>query len=321
MIADPAPCAHDDPVCDLRSSCCSRVCLIVSLLFYSVTTLGIAAESAEDIFHYIDRINRASVVMEVEEGKVSAELGAKITAAIFQGAQTANNPEASDDVRPQNYMPIEALLIKAGGPEVSSLHAGRSRVDVNATKLRLAHLDVTLEAYDAFLSARESMLDFAESEPGALIPIYTMGRMAAPTTLAHYLGGYLQALSRVSASYQEAWLRLNFSQLGSTVGTTTTFPMNRPRLAELLGFDGLLENSFDAVHVAHKDVIIELSGISSSAASIIRASLADIMWRRYFRINTAVTTRSNLMQIPAVDSPARQTLRERGASPGGCCRS
>jgi argininosuccinate lyase len=79
----------------------------------------------------------------------------------------------------------------------------------------------------------------------AILPAYTYGVQAQPTTFGHYIGAYAEALGRSAERYREAWRRINSSALGSAAFGTSN-PVNRPRLAELLGFDASVVNSLDA---------------------------------------------------------------------------
>ena len=80
----------------------------------------------------------------------------------------------------------------------------------------------------------------AEAHPNAIIPAYTWGVQAQPITFGHYLLAYSAALSRTAERMRQAYARLNLSPLGAAALGTSSFPVNRPRLAELLGFDGVV---------------------------------------------------------------------------------
>ncbi len=75
---------------------------------------------------------------------------------------------------------------------------------------------------------------------------------------------------------RQAYARLNLSPLGAAALGTSSFPVNRPRLAELLGFDGLVENSFDANQISPIDMGGDVAGFTTAAALTITALAADI---------------------------------------------
>jgi argininosuccinate lyase len=136
--------------------------------------------------------------------------------------------------------------------------------------------DAFLTTFAQFNDARATLLAMAEKNPHAILPFYTHGVQAQPTSLGHYLGGYLQAMTRSSDRYQQAWARLNLSPLGGAAGGTSSFPVNRTRLAELLGFDGILVNSFDAGQIANQDNGVELSTVAASGALTVSMLAADL---------------------------------------------
>ncbi|MGI8405830.1 MAG: argininosuccinate lyase, partial [Thermomicrobiales bacterium] len=80
-----------------------------------------------------------------------------------------------------------------------------------------------------------------------IMPGITHTQPAQPTTLAHYLLGVLGPLERDSERLRQAWSRVNRSPLGVAAFTTTSFPVDRDLAAKLLGFDGVVENGYDAV--------------------------------------------------------------------------
>lgn len=226
-----------------------------------------------DAFYWLNEQNKASLVMLVEEEIVTRALGSKIAGALTQVIADGAKHGAT---RSRDYLVVEADLIKIGGPDISRLHSGRSRQDLGQTSTRLLLRDAFLTTYNQFLDARSTLLAMAEKHPHAILPFYTHGVQAQPTSLGHYLGGFLQAMSRSSDRYQQAWARLNLSPLGGAAGGTSSFPVNRARLAELLGFDGILVNSFDAGQIANQDNGVELSTVAASGALTVSMLAADL---------------------------------------------
>ena len=229
--------------------------------------------TAHDAFYWLNEQNKASLLMLSEEGIITTELGSTIASALTQVIADGARPGA---VRSRDYLVVEADLIALGGPDVSRLHSGRSRQDLGQTSTRLLLRDAFLTTYGQFIGARAALLAMAETHPHAILPFYTHGVQAQPTALGHYLGGYLQAMSRSSDRYQQAWARLNLSPLGGAAGGTSSFPVNRTRLAELLGFDGLLVNSFDAGQIANQDNGVELTTVAASGALTVSMLAADL---------------------------------------------
>jgi argininosuccinate lyase len=107
---------------------------------------------------------------------------------------------------------------------------------------------VHLAFFDDLLAARQALLDLAAQHVVTVIPIYTHGVQAQPTSLAQCLLGFLAGLQRTSCRAIEAFARCNRSPLGAGAGTTSSFLISG--LAEVLGFDAPVDNAFDANLVA-----------------------------------------------------------------------
>jgi argininosuccinate lyase len=85
--------------------------------------------------------------------------------------------------------------------------------------------------------------------------------LAHSTTFAHCLLAFGSAMARNCDRLREAYLRINRNPLGAAALGTSGFAIDRKRLAELLAFDGLVENSYDANHVSSSDSNLELASV------------------------------------------------------------
>ena len=226
-----------------------------------------------DAFYWLGEINKASAVMGVEQSIIPAALGAHIAAAISAVIAAGNEPNAA---RPDDYLILEAALIEAGGPDVTRVHSGRSRQDISATFGRLFLRDDLLVVLTRLNAARDALLTLAEAHADAIIPAYTWGVQAQPTSFGHWLGAYAAALTRAAERYRQAYVRVNLCPLGSAALGTSSFPVNRPRLAELLGFDGVEENSLDATQIAPSDLRAEATQAAATSGLTVGMLLADI---------------------------------------------
>ena len=168
--------------------------------------------------------------------------------------------------RSADYLDFEPKLIAAVGQDASRLHMGRSRQDMGATIARMSLRDGLLKEYEALVASREKLLIIADQNKQTIIPAYTHGVQAQPTTFAHYLLAWESAVARNSERLQQAYQRINKSPLGAAALGTSSFPIDRKRLAGLLGFDGLVENSYDANHIASADSSLEVASVLEISA-------------------------------------------------------
>src|SRR6185295_1166123 len=160
--------------------------------------------------------------------------------------------------------------------DVTRMHSGRSRQDIGATRTRLFQRDQVLSTYAALNVARTALMELAAKHPDAIVPAYTVGVQAQPISFGHYVLAYTQALERAGVRLAQAYATVNKSPLGSAALGTSSFPVNRPRLAELLGFDGLIENSLDANQLSPIDTGLELVSVASSIALTVGTFVSDI---------------------------------------------
>ncbi len=172
---------------------------------------------------------------------------------------------------------VEALDIEAGG----RMHIGRSRNDEVATCIRIKLRDDLLKQMAALLKLREVLVALSEKHSDSIMPGFTHLQHAQPTTLAHHLLAYEQAFSRDFDRLKEAYVRVNQSPLGAAAFASTGFPINREFTASLLGFDGLVTNTMDAV--ATRDFALEiLADLSILMATTSRLCEELIIWSTSF---------------------------------------
>ena len=223
------------------------------------------ARAAEhDAFYWLGQFNKASLVMTVEQAIVPQRLAGPIASAV-KGVIDAG--DAPGGRRPADYLQLEPLLIARAGPDVTRMHSGRSRQDILATTRREMMRERTLSFYDALTGVRADLLEQAERHRDAIIPAYTNGVQAQPTTFGHVMLAYDAVLARDTERLRQAWDRLDLSPLGSAALGTSSFPVDRARLAALLGFAGVAENSYDANQLAPFDTEAELAMIASLLAT------------------------------------------------------
>ncbi|NIV75202.1 MAG: argininosuccinate lyase [Gammaproteobacteria bacterium] len=156
------------------------------------------------------------------------------------------------------HMNIEARLTERIGEVGKKLHTARSRNDQVATDVRL-FLREGIDGISATLAAvQAAIVNKAEQEADTIMPGFTHLQIAQPVTVGHHLMAWFEMLDRDRARLRECRARVNVSPLGSAALAGTSFPVDREMVARELGFDGVSENSLDAV--SDRDFMIEFAG-------------------------------------------------------------
>jgi argininosuccinate lyase len=175
------------------------------------------------------------------------------------------------------HMNIEAKLIDIIGETGKKLHTGRSRNDQVATDIRLYLRHEIIEIKKQINQFLTVLLDLAEREVETIMPGFTHLQVAQPISFAHHMMAYFEMLKRDLDRLTDAYKRVNTLPLGSAALAGTTYPINRERVAELLNFDALCQNSLDAV--SDRDFIVEFLSIASTIMMhLSRMSEELIIW-------------------------------------------
>src|SRR5262249_42946626 len=133
---------------------------------------------------------------------------------------------------------------------------GRSRNDQEAAADRVYLRDRLLDTVADLISLERAILSLAAQHTGTLMPAYTHLQHAQPGTFAHYLLRAASILERDLQRLEGAFGRTNLSALGGAALVGTSWPVNRRRVADLLGHDGLVVNASDC-GVFARDVLEE----------------------------------------------------------------
>ncbi len=224
----------------------------------------------------VHRFDKAQLVMLAEQGIISIADAAACLRALLEMEREGLEP-ARAATRAGNHAG-EVYLIRRLGMEVGGcIHAGRSSWDLGGIANRLPLRSGLLEVMAALNDYRQALLDVAGAHVETVMPYYTHGQHAQPTTLAHHLHAFVCAAERDFRRLDGAYQTVNVSQAGAAAGTATRFPVSRERTAALLGFDAVSTNTRDSSY--NQDYIWE----TAAAVSLLAASLgflADelILW-------------------------------------------
>ena len=159
------------------------------------------------------------------------------------------------------HMNIEARLIDLIGDSGKRLHTGRSRNDQVATDIRLWLRGAIDEALTILKRLQLGLIDLSEQETDTIMPGFTHLQAAQPVTFGHHMLAWNEMLERDAGRLIDCRQRMNQCPLGAAALAGTSFPINRERTAELLGFDSPTENSLDSV--SDRDFGIEFVSTSS----------------------------------------------------------
>jgi argininosuccinate lyase len=212
--------------------------------------------------------DKAHAVMLCEEGLLARPHAAAILTALR--AMETEGVEAARLRVGGGLHSGEQYLIRALGEEVGGrLHLARSSGDLSSVAINVLQRESLLGVMDAVNRLRRVLVRLARGHTDTIIPGYSFGQHAQPMTLAHLWLSWAATLARDFDRLRGAFRRINVSPAGAVIMVGSNFPLNRRRTAELLGFDGVHENSADA--------ILELTSDDSIDAPMVIALLYHSM--------------------------------------------
>ena len=182
--------------------------------------------------------------------------------------------ESFEDIHPY----IEKSVIDEIGIDIGGkIHTGRSRNDQISVDLRMKirkELNVISKELFAFF---DILLNLSKDNIDSFIPLYTHLQRGQLGVFSHYINNYLGQIIRSLERIEEIYSRVNKNPLGACAIGGTSINIDRLRTSELLGFDGMVYNSIDAI--SSRDYIYEtLMGLSLLALQFSRIAEDLIIW-------------------------------------------
>ncbi len=236
-------------------------------------------------------LGEQGIIPQADADKIVA--GLHDVLADIEAGKVAFSVEAEDI-----HMQVESLLIERIGEAGKRLHTGRSRNDQVALDVRMYAKDACRETTGLLKSLCALLLELSKVHMNTVMPGYTHLQKAQPITLAHHLMAYFQMFARDMTRFHHAYNAADVMPLGSGALAGTTYPLNRQRVAELLNFSKISENSLDAV--SDRDFLLEyLSAASIAMMHLSRLCEELILWStnefQFVEMDDGFATGSSIM--------------------------
>jgi len=274
---------------------------------------GRGMKEQREIFDAHIWIHKAHVIMLAEQNTIPTDQAKQILKALRE--IKAGNIEF--DFRLEDlYTNVERYLIGKIGDIAGAMHTGRSRNDLSATVSRMNAREKLETVVDKACQLQSTLIARAKDNIETIMPGYTHLQQAQPITFAHWLMAYHDFLKHDIERIEDSLKRTNLSPLGGAALAGTGHKIDRYRTAELLGFDGIVENSLQCVST--RDFILEaVFNLTLMMNTLERMNQDILLWVtdefRMVELDDAFAGTSSIM--PQKKNPILQeTIRARTAS-------
>jgi argininosuccinate lyase len=210
----------------------------------------------------VHRLDKAQLVMLIEENLIPRDGGLQCLRVLKEiekdGMESVTKARAEAGA---GIFSGENLLVGRLGEAIGGLiHLGRSTGDETTGTLRMAMRSEILNILEKAIDYRETLVNVAEQHVETPFPTYTGFQAAQITSLGHYLLDFLYKAGHACQKLKGDYREVNRSPMGAGIGTGSDFPLNRERVAELLGFDEVITNTHEAISTEDKTFMIEVFG-------------------------------------------------------------
>lgn len=230
------------------------------------------------IFYSVVQVNLAHIIMLAERRIITEQDAAAILRALYEihehGIEMLDLRPELEDI----HMAVEEFVIKATSEEVGGkLNTAKSRNDQVATAIRLTLRKGLLDVEKRLLELVDALVALAEKNTDVIMPGYTHLQVAQPTTFAHWLAAHASAILRDVERIERAYDAANFCPMGACAFAGTSFPIDRMRVAHMLGFKRMNENTMDAI--SSRDFALQaMSSLAIAMVNLSRLAEELILW-------------------------------------------
>ncbi|MFS0750150.1 argininosuccinate lyase [Oceanobacillus sp. 1P07AA] len=251
----------------------------------------LAAYDVQGSLAHVAMLKKCEIIPATDADTITEGLK-KVLSKIEAGEAELSNEH--EDI----HMNVEKLLIDEVGPVGGRLHTGRSRNDQVALDMRLYLRDAIAELSELLKAVQQSLITQAKANIDTVMPGYTHLQRAQPVLFAHHMMAYVFMFQRDVERFHDSLKRVNKSPLGAGALAGTTFPIDRHFVADELGFDGICENSLDAV--SDRDFVVEfLSNSALVSTHLSRLCEELVQWSsaefNFVELDDSFTTGSSMM--------------------------
>ncbi|ASK62523.1 argininosuccinate lyase [Virgibacillus phasianinus] len=205
-------------------------------------------DQKEHLFDAMFKIHKAHTTMLAEQGILTKNEAEQILEGVKQVEILDRKELEYSAVYEDLFFLVESQIGERIGEELAGkMHIAKSRNDMGEAMYRIVIREYITQAISDASQLCEAILSQAEQHVESIMPAHTHTQPAQPTTFGHYLVAIYDSLKRDIKRMEHAYQTVNQSPMGAAAITTTGFPINRERMVELLDFDGLVENSYDAI--------------------------------------------------------------------------
>jgi argininosuccinate lyase len=218
------------------------------------------------------QIHRAHLVMLHSQGLLSDADTATIVGSLdgldFGALAASQYTGEHEDL----FFTVESQMLELGGDAVGNLHIARSRNDMGMCIYRMVMRQQLLQVLAAAGELYETLVRLGSEHSATLNLEHTHTQPAQPSILGHRFLAIADVLGRDIERVQAAFVSLDYSPMGGAALTGTSFNIDRELMAELLGFRGIVENSYDAVastdYIAHSATALQLMALDTGRSCV-----------------------------------------------------
>jgi len=225
--------------------------------------------------------HKAHTIMLCEQGILRRSDASRILRVLEEIERKGPGRFPIDPGKGELLFSVESYMVGRIGEETASrMHTGRSRGDLYVCVERMVLREKILQLIEVLFRVMDTLLQVSAKHVDTIMPGYTLLQHAQPTTFAHYLLSFVDRFARDIERLKETYRRVDMSPMGAAILSGTGFPVNRERMAALLGFHAVIENTRDASTA--RDHSLETITHTAILLSNLMALVEDlILWCTY----------------------------------------